>query len=78
MEALEKFYSEYLMGYAQDSNFEGYNVDEQMTKDRIENILAAGYMTFEDAAFVRSLLPDIESEKIKADIEDFLESLVIL
>ena len=78
MEALEKYYSEYLLGYAQDSNYGNYDVDEQLTKDRIESILEAGFMTEDDVEFVRSLLPDIENNRIRADIEDYLERLMIL
>lgn len=78
MEALEKYYSEYLFGYAQDSNYGNYDVDEQLTKDRIESILEAGFMTEDDVEFVRSLLPDIENNRIRADIEDYLERLMIL
>lgn len=78
MEALKRYYNEYLMGYAQDSNFEGYDVDEQMTKDSVERILEAGFMTENDAEFVRSLLPDIENERIRTDLEEYLEGLIIL
>ena len=66
MEALEKYYSEYLMGYAQDSNFEGYDIDKQITKDRIERILEAGFMTEDDVECVKSILPDIENYKNKS------------
>ena len=31
MEALERFYKEYLIDYAQDSNWERYDADAQMT-----------------------------------------------
>lgn len=78
MEALERFYNEYLMGYSQDSNCEGYDIDEQMTKDRIESILVAGYMTEGDNEFIRSILPDIENESIRADIAEYLERLVVI
>ena len=78
MEALEKYYSEYLLGYAQDSNYGNYDVDEQLTKDRIESILEAGFMTEDDVEFVHSLLPDIENNRIRADIEEYLERLMIL
>ena len=78
MEALEKYYSEYLMGYAQDSNFEGYDIDEQITKDRIERILEAGFMTEDDLEFVKSILPDIENELIRTDVAEYLERLVRL
>ena len=78
MEALEKYYSEYLMGYAQDSNFEGYDIDKQITKDRIERILEAGFMTEDDLEFVKSILPDIENELIRTDVAEYLERLVRL
>ena len=78
MEALEKYYSEYLMGYSQDGNCDRYDIDEQMTKDRIESILSAGFMTEADAEFVGSILPDIENERIRADIAEYLERLVII
>lgn len=55
MEALEKYYQEYLMGYARDSNFEGYDLGEQLTKDRIEKILEASYMEDDDAEFIKSI-----------------------
>ena len=73
MEALERYYQEYLLGYAQDSNFEGYDMDEQLTKDRIEKILEVGYMEDYDVEFIKSILPDIEDEIIRADIEEYIE-----
>lgn len=60
MDALERYYQEYLMGYDQDSNYASYDMDAQMTKDRIEKILEKGYMNDEDVDFVMSILPDIE------------------
>lgn len=78
MEALGRYYQEYLMGYAQDSNFEGYDMDEQLTKDRIEKILEVGYMEDYDVEFIKSILPDIEDEIIRADIEEYIERLMIL
>ncbi len=78
MDALERYYREYLMDYAQDSNWEGYDVDAQFTRNRIEKILDKGYMDPDDAAFVRSILPDVENERIRADIEEYLESLIVL
>lgn len=78
MEALERYYQEYLLGYAQDSNFEGYDMDEQLTKDRIEKILEVGYMEDYDVEFIKSILPDIEDEIIRADIEEYIERLMIL
>ena len=44
MEALEKYYREYLLGYASDANWEIYDVDMQMTKDHVERILEIGYI----------------------------------
>lgn len=78
MEALERYYREYLMDYAQDSNWEGYDMDAQLTRDHIEEILEKGYMDPDDAAFVRSILPDVENDRIRADIEEYLESLIVL
>lgn len=76
MEALEKYYQEYLMGYARDSNFEGYDLGEQLTKDRIEKILEAGYMEDDDVEFIKSILPDIENEGIRTDIEEYIEEYI--
>ena len=78
MEALEKYYQEYLMGYAQDSNFADYDVDAQLTKDRIEQILEVGYMEDDDVEFIKSILPYIENERIRADIEEYIERLMII
>lgn len=78
MDALEKYYQEYLMNYTQDSNFEYYDVDMQLTKNRVKNILIAGSMSDNDVEFIRSLLPDIENERIRTDIEEYLERLMIL
>ena len=78
MEALEKYYQEYLMGYAQDSNFADYDVDAQLTKDRIEQILEVGYMDEDDVEFIKSILPDIENERIRDDIEEYIERLMII
>lgn len=78
MEALKRYYQEYLMGYAQDSNFEGYDMDEQLTKDKIEKILEVGYMEDDDVEFIKFILPDIEDEKIRAGIEEYIERLIIL
>lgn len=35
MEALERYYSEYLMEYSDYSNCEGYDMDMQFTKDHV-------------------------------------------
>ena len=65
MEALEKYYREYLLGYASDANWEIYDVDMQMTKDHVERILEIGYIEDSEIDFVKSLLPDIESQRIR-------------
>lgn len=78
MDALERYYQEYLMSYDQDSNYARYDMDAQMTKDRIEKILEKGYMNDEDVDFVMSILPDIECPHLKAEIEEYIERLVIL
>ena len=72
MEALERFYKEYLIDYAQDSNWERYDADAQMTRNRVEDILETGYISEDDLDFLRSLLPDIENDGIREDLEDFL------
>ena len=78
MEALERYYSEYLMGYSDYSNCEGYDMDMQLTKDHVEQILEAGYIDDTEIDFVKSLLPDIENDRIRNDLEEYLESLVVL
>lgn len=78
MDALEKYYQDYLMNYSQDSNFESYDVDAQMTKERVESILDVGFMIDEDVEFIRSLLPDIENERIRAELEEYIERLMII
>ena len=76
MEALEKYYNEYLLSYYRDSNFESYDVDEQMTKDRIESILEVGFLTKDDIDFVYSMLPDIQDDILRFHIEDYVEGLM--
>lgn len=78
MDALEEYYQNYLMNYSDWSNCEGYDMDEQFTKDRVEKILEAGYMTDEDVEFVRSLLPDVENERIREEIVDYIERVTAL
>ena len=73
MEALEKYYKEYLWGYPNYVNWSSYDVDMQLTKDRIERILKVGYLSEDDIEFIYSLLPDIENEYIKEDLRCFLE-----
>lgn len=76
MEALEEYYNEYLLSYYRDSNFESYDVDEQMTKDRIESILEVGFLTKDDIDFVYSMLPDIQDDILRFHIEDYVEGLM--
>lgn len=76
MEALEEYYNEYLLSYYRDSNFESYDVDEQMTKDRIEAILEVGFLTRDDIDFVYSILPDIQDDILRFHIEDYVEGLM--
>ena len=61
MEALEKYYQEYLWGYPNDVNWLDYDIEMQLTKDRIERILKVGYLSEDDIEFIYSLLPDILS-----------------
>ena len=75
MEALERYYNEYLLGYSQDANWENYDMDMQMTKDHVEQILEAGYIDESEIDFVKSLLPEIENDRIREDLENYLESL---
>ena len=77
MEVLERYYSEYLLGYASDANWEIYDVDMQMTKDHVEKILEIGYIEDNEIDFVRSLLPDIENDRIRADLEEYLDSITV-
>ena len=76
MEALEEYYNEYLLSYYRDSNFENYDVDEQMTKDRIEAILEVGFLTKDDIDFIYSILPDIQDDNLRFRIEDYVEGLM--
>lgn len=66
------------MGYSDDSNCEGYDMDMQLTKDHVEQILEAGYIDDTEIDFVKALLPDIENDRIRNDLEEYLESLVVL
>lgn len=76
MEALEEYYNEYLLSYYKDSNFANYDVDEQMTKDRIEAILESGFLTKDDIDFIYSILPDVENDILRFRIEDYVEGLM--
>lgn len=78
MEALERYYNEYLLGYSQDANWECYDVDMQMTKDHVERILEVGYIDESEIDFVKSLLPEIENDRIRKDLEEYIESIVML
>lgn len=78
MEALERYYNEYLLGYSQDANWENYDMDMQSTKDQVERILEVGYVDESEIDFVKSLLPEIENDRIREDLEEYLESLIIL
>ena len=71
MEALEKYYQEYLWGYPNDVNWIDYNIEMQLIKDKIERILKVGYLSEDDIEFIYSLLPDIEDECIKEDLRCF-------
>ena len=50
----------------------------QMTKDKVERILEVGYVEESEIDFVKSLLPEIENDRIRKDLEEYLESIVIL
>lgn len=78
MDALEEYYSMYLMSYNEASNCESFDLEEQATKDRVEQILLAGYMNAEDVVFVKGLLPDIENLRIREELAEYLETLVII
>ena len=78
MEALERYYQEYLLDYSQDANWANYDVDMQFTKDKVERILEVGYVEESEIDFVKSLLPEIENDRIRKDLEEYLESIVIL
>lgn len=78
MEALERYYNEYLLGYSQDANWECYDIDMQFTKDHVEQILEVGCIDESEIDFVKSLLPEIENDRIREDLEEYLESLMIL
>lgn len=78
MEALERYYQEYLLGYSQDANWENYDVDMQFTKDQVERILEVGYVEESEIDFVKSLLPEIENDRIRKDLEEYIESIIAL
>ena len=78
MDALERYYNEYLLGYNAGSNISWYDADYQLTMDRIELILDKGYMDGDDAEFVRSILPEIENEQIRKDVAKYLEEVTVI
>jgi hypothetical protein len=78
MDALERYYNEYLLGYNAGSNISWYDADYQLTMDRIELILDKGYMDGDDAEFVRSILPEIENEQIREDVAKYLEEVTVI
>lgn len=78
MDALERYYNEYLLGYNAGSNISWYDADYQLTMDRIELILDKGYMDWDDAEFVRSILPEIENEQIREDVAKYLEEVTVI
>lgn len=46
-----------------------------MTRNRIENILEAGYISEEDIDFLKVILPDIENNSIREDLKDYIDSI---
>lgn len=78
MEALERYYNEYLLGYSQDANWGNYDVDMQMTKDKVERILEVGYIDESEIDFIKSILPEIENDRIREDLEEYIESSIVL
>jgi hypothetical protein len=73
MDALERFYRRYLLDYADCGNFAEYDLDIQLTRDKVEKILQAGYLKDEDIEFLDLIIPDIENQRIRLDLEDFLQ-----
>lgn len=78
MEALERYYQEYLLDYSQDANWGNYDVDMQFTKNKVERILEVGYIDESEIDFIKSLLPEIENDRIRKDLEEYIESIAIL
>lgn len=78
MEALEKLYNEYLMDCFEYSNYADFDMDMQLTRDKVEKILERGYVESEDVSFLRSILDDIESIVIRTELEDYLNNIVIV
>ena len=75
MEALERLYSEYLIDCFDYSNYSDFDMDMQLTRDKVEKILERGYVKSEDISFLRSILNDIENIVIRTELEDFLNNL---
>lgn len=75
MEALERYYMNYLSSYNSASNYSDYNVEYQLMVDRIEQILDKEYVDSDDVEFIRSILPEIENEGIRSEIEKYLEGI---
>ncbi len=75
MEALERYYMNYLSSYNSASNYSDYNVEYQLMVDRIEQILDKEYVDSDDVEFIRSILPEIENEGIRNEIEEYLEGI---
>ena len=75
MDALERYYQEYLFGYSQDANWGTYDMDMQYTKDQIERILERGYIENDEIEFLKSLLPEFENDSIRSDLTDYLDSV---
>lgn len=78
MEALERYYNEYLLDYSQDANWANYDVDMQFTRDKVERILEVGYVEESEIDFVKSLLPEIKNDRIRKNLEEYIESIAIL
>lgn len=71
MEALERYYMNYLSSYNSASNYSDY----KLMVDRIEQILDKEYVDSDDVEFIRSILPEIENEGIRSEIEKYLEGI---
>ena len=78
MEALERYYQEYLLDYSQDANWECYDIDMQFTKDKVERSLEVGYIDESEIDFIKSLLLEIENDRIRKDLEEYIESIIVL
>ncbi len=54
---------------------ESYDIEMQSTKDRIESILLKGYIDEADVKFIRSIIPEIENDRIRNDLEEYLDKM---